>query len=260
MSKKIHRSPASPVWTSQNFLTSRRLIDRLIGKTSIGLEDRVLEIGPGKGHLTRTLLTVCGHLTAVEVDPRLMAGLRARFAGCSRLTLVQGDFLKTTLPRKGDYKVFSSIPFNRTTAIIRKLTETANPPVEAWLAVERGAALRYLGQPRESLSSLLLKPKFEARIVHRFRREDFHPAPSVDAVMLYLKRKAVPDVSPRHWKAYEGFLSRCFVKGELRSCLTKRQIVLALKPWTPEDSRSGTLKYVQWLCLFRCWMGFGSKR
>jgi hypothetical protein len=52
MSKKSH----PPVWVSQNFLTSAKIIRRLIRKTSIDSNDHVIEIGPGKGHITGALL------------------------------------------------------------------------------------------------------------------------------------------------------------------------------------------------------------
>lgn len=50
--------------------------------------------------------------------------------------------------------------------------------------LEKGAAKRFCGLPRENLNALLLKPFFEARIVYHFRREDFHPAPRVDTSCL----------------------------------------------------------------------------
>ena len=241
-------------WVSQNFLTSARLISRLLNKTSIGPGDRVIEIGPGKGHITRALLGRCAHLTAVEIDPALAAGLRQKLGNDPRLALAQTDFLSWRLPRFGNYKVFSNLPFNQTTAIVRKLTEAVNPPEEAWLVMERGAALRFLGMPRESLRSLLLKPRFEMKILHRLSRTDFHPAPSVDAVMLHLRRKSAPDVPPAQWRQYERFVSGCLAKGGPAKRLSKGRIAAALKQSGPADGRSGTTLYVQWLCLFRCWL------
>lgn len=240
------------LWASQNFLTSGRVIHQLLRKTSLKPGDKVIEIGPGKGHLTRALLDLCGRLTAVEIDPNLVMKLRARFGDDPRLHLVQADFLRWPLPEQGSYKVISNLPFNQTTAILRKLSETNNPPEEAWLIMERGAALRFLGRPRESLRSLMIKPLFDMSILHRLNREDFHPAPSVDVVMLHLKRKHPSDIPPGQWRQYERFVAGCLSSG-LDKRLTKRQMAAALKHCGPQDKRSGTLLYVQWLCLFRCW-------
>lgn len=120
MPKNTRYPKGTPLWASQNFLTSRAGIRRLIGLADIGSSDHVLEIGPGKGHITRELLPRCGRLTAVELDPRLWAGLRERFAGEDKLELIKEDFLKYPLP-KGPYKVFANLPFSGTSAILKKL-------------------------------------------------------------------------------------------------------------------------------------------
>lgn len=121
MPRNTRYPKGTPIWASQNFLTSRAGIRRLIGLADIGSSDHVLEIGPGKGHITRELLPRCGRLTAVELDPRLWAGLRERFEGEDKLELIKGDFLKYPLP-KGPYKVFANLPFSGTSAILKKLT------------------------------------------------------------------------------------------------------------------------------------------
>lgn len=246
-------------WVSQNYLTSSRTIQQLLKKTSLQPGDRVIEIGPGKGHLTQAVMKLCGRITAVEIDPVLVGKLRKKFGGDPRLHLVQADFLSWHLPRQGDYKVISNLPFNQTTAILRKLTEAKNPPQEAWLLMERGAALRFLGIPRESLRSLMLKPRFDMCIQHRLKHEDFHPAPSVDVVMVYLKRKEKADIPPDRWRDYEHFVADCLSSG-LERRLTRRQMKAALNHEGAQDKRSGIMLYVQWLCLFRYWIARCNKR
>lgn len=150
--------------------------------------DHVLEIGPGKGHITRELIGRCGRLTAVELDHSLWARLGERFAGDGRLTLIEGNFLKTPLP-KGPYKVFANIPFSETSNIIRRLTQCGNPPGAAWLIVEWGAAKRFAGN---SLAGWTLRPYFKVRAAARIGRGQFHPAPSVDAALLELRRREAP--------------------------------------------------------------------
>ena len=114
----------------------------------------------------------------------------------------------------------------------------------------------------ENLNALLLKPFFEARIVCHFRREDFHPAPRVDTVLLELKRKAVPDIQLSERRDFAAFLTHSFRYGLFGShaLLTKKQISTALRlSGLPPVERSGDILYVQWLCLFRCWRQFGKK-
>lgn len=251
MSRKQNRPEG--LWFSQNYLTSASTIERLLARTNLSAEDHVIEIGPGKGHITRALLARCGHVTAVELDPGHAARLRERFAQQERLQLVQGDFLAWPLPRRGRYKVFANIPFHLTTAIVRRLTQAPNPPEAIYLIVERGAALRFLGRPRESLQSLLLKPYFTGRIACPVGREAFHPMPRCDCALLALERKPQPDLPAGQRAAFERFVADGLRSGgaSVRRQMTHRQIQLALRQANAQPVARGEIDYIQWLCLFR---------
>lgn len=231
---------------SQNFLTSTRIIERLLALTDLTAADTVLEIGAGKGHITRALAEKCGRVLTYEIDPALASRLTGKLLANVRLYPV--DFLRAPLP-KGPYKVFANIPFSITTDILRKLTEGPNPPQAAWLIMEKGAAMRFCGTSRESTASLMLKPWWEVRIVHRLHREDFHPMPRVDCVLLELRRKPLPDIPTKEKHDWAVFIARGQQLG-LRSLLTPRQISQALRE--AGIPMSATMRYVQWLCLFRC--------
>ncbi len=237
---------------SQNFLTDRKLIK----KAGLNDQDTVLEIGAGKGHITKELSLSCRTVIAYEIDGKLYEKLKPQLD--PNVQLHHADFLKCALP-KFPYKVFANIPFSRTTAILNKLTQADNLPSGMWLVMEKGAAMRFLGMPRESLHSLQLKPFYECRILYRFRREDFHPAPHVDVVMLELRRKEKQDILPAQRRAFAAFLSRGLKDGFYgpHAPLTKKQIAAALRAaHLPPLETSGEVLYVQWLCLFRCWFGY----
>lgn len=252
---KITAGRVSSLRASQNFLTSSSLISRIIGISGVGPGDHVLEIGPGKGHITRQLIKRCDRVTAVELDERLYAALAARFSGEANLRLVCADFLEWGLPR-GPYKVLANIPFGRTTDIIRKLTCDRGPD-DMWLIVERGAALRFSGGGKgSSLAYLLLKPFYDVEIRYTFRPDDFHPAPSVTPVLLHIEKKSTPDVPASDRIAYEKFISACISGrgGGGGGYLSKRQISRALaQEGLPGFISSGETLYIQWLCLFRCY-------
>ena len=230
---KRNNSAGEALRHSQNFLTSARVMRRIVGLANLNETDHVVEIGPGKGHITGQLLTRCGRVTAMELDPKLCAYLHTKFSGEPKLRLVRGDFLNWPLPR-GAYKVFANIPFNRTTDIVRRLTQGLRTPIEMWLVMEKGAAKRFLGHPHETLASLGLKPWFEGEVVYHFRREDFHPMPAVDVVLLHMKRRPAADIAPAQRGAWMRFAA-------------------ARLPTTRD-----TL-YIQWLCLFRRWWERGGR-
>lgn len=176
---------------SQNFLTSRALVNRLVERSTVGPDDLVLEIGPGRGIITEALARSARRVVAVEKDPALAARLRRQFEASRTVSIVAADFLATTLPDR-PFKVFASLPFNATSEIVGRLLAAPDPPDDSFLVVQREAAERYAGGQHETLVSVLLKPWFEPSIVHWFRRDDFSPAPRVDVVMLRLRKRGPP--------------------------------------------------------------------
>lgn len=170
---------------SQNFLTRRRLVERIVGISTISKKDTVLEIGTGKGHITEVLSRRANYVYTVEIDEKLCRRAKERLQSRSNVRIICGDFMKYKLPQRGDYKVFANIPYYLTTDIVRKLTEDAHPPSEMWLVMEKGAAKRFLGTPVDTKLSLELKRKWKMEIVYYFLRDDFHPKPSVDSVLLH---------------------------------------------------------------------------
>lgn len=245
-----------PYSVSQNFLTSRKTINRLIVKTNLSGNDTVLEIGAGKGHITKALSDKCKTVISYEIDEKLFTKLKPQLN--KNVKLYCGDFLKCALP-KSPYKVFANIPFSRTTDIIHKLTSASNIPEGIWLIVEKGAAKRFCGTPNENLNSLLLKPFFDLKIVWHFDRNDFHPAPNTDVVMLEIKPKKSTDIPPCLKEDFRVFLTHGLKNGMYgsRALLTKRQVSTALKlAGLPMIGPTGDVAYVQWLCLFRCWIKF----
>jgi len=186
---KRHAVYTQDLKVSQNFLTQRRLLQRIVGCSSITKADTVIEIGTGKGHLTEALAEKCGLLYSVELDRKLYEYSREKLSDKKNIRLICGDFLKYPLPRQGKYKVFANIPYNITTQIVVKLTKAYNPPAEMWLVMEKGAAKRFMGSPYDNNMSAWLKLKWNMKIVYYFRQDDFHPKPKIDSVLLYFRRK-----------------------------------------------------------------------
>lgn len=164
--------------------------------------------------------------TVVEIDRRMYERAGARLSKYSNLQLICGDFLKYRLPVKGSYKIYANIPYFITTQIIGKLTSGTNMPTDIWLIMEKGAAKRFMGIPRETEKSLLLKVNWEMKIRYHFRR-------FIEHSMKY------------------GICGK-------NGLLTKRQVAVALKQaGLPHAHEDGLTLYVQWLCLFRCYQKFG---
>ncbi|MGH2562026.1 MAG: 23S ribosomal RNA methyltransferase Erm [Thermomicrobiales bacterium] len=241
---------------SQNFLHSRKLVDRLLAQSSISGEDLVVEIGPGTGIITERLAQRCHEVLAVEADPELARRLRRRFAGVPNVAVFATDFLAFPLPATA-YKVFASIPFNITAAIMTKLTGGAWTPDDAYLVVQCEAAAKILGGPGESMVGSLLKPWFEPALIHRFRPTDFIPPPGVDVVMLRLRKRGPPLVTREDARCYRDFVVAVFTAWQptvrqALSHLVGKQFELEVKRQSgfDLDQPPTALSFDEWLALF----------
>ncbi len=242
---------------SQNFITDKKLIHRIVSIGGIGKEDTIVEIGTGKGHLTEALCERGGFVYSVEIDPKLCDSAKKRLFRYANVKLICGDFLKYALPAKGAYKVFANMPYFITTKIIEKLANAKNPPTDMWLIMEKGAAKRFMGKPRETEKSLLLKVNWDMEILWHFQKEDFHPRPSVDSVLVHFAKKEVPDFLKSEYGAFQKFIAHSLQYGICgkKGLLTKRQVQTALKQaGLPHAHEDGVTLYIQWLCLFRYYL------
>ncbi len=196
---------------SQNFLNNKSLVRKLVNESNLKNEDLVYEIGPGKGIITQELAEICSKVVAIEFDKNLYENLINNFINKENVEIIFGDFLKKDLT-KGQYKVFSNIPFNITAEILSKITNLDNPSEDSFLIMQEEAAKKYAGFPyyNESLRSLMLKPYFEFKILYKFKNTDFSPIPKVNIVLLQIKKRDKFLIDKKENKKYADFISYTF--------------------------------------------------
>ena len=109
----------------QNFLIDPNIPEKLVRLSGIGKSSGVLEAGPGMGALTVYLCRASGHVTAVELDTRLMPILREVLKEHSNVTLVHGNILKVDIKKlveetmtESDRHVCANLPYSITTPVI----------------------------------------------------------------------------------------------------------------------------------------------
>lgn len=242
---------------SQNFLHNRKLVSRLVRESGLNAGDLVLEIGPGDGAITAELVRTCRHVLAVEADHHQIQRLRKRLGDAPNLTLFAADFLDFPLPET-PHKVFASIPYNITAAIVGKLTTGTAPPTEMYLVMQREAAERFLGHPKGTMMAAQLHPWFDTAIAHRFKRTDFHPRPAVDSVLLRIALRPSPAIDWSNRDRYLDLVASVFTAWKP----TVREALAALLPRLAMARMHRDLAHVmrprpsavsneEWIALFR---------
>lgn len=219
----------------QNFLSDQRVVDAIIDACETGPADRVLEIGPGTGVLTRMLAEKAGQVVAVELDERLMETLGHVQATYPSLRVVWADFLKSSwedlgLPEEGT-KVVGNIPYYITGPILSKLlhadiVETQGlggveaVPERIVLMVQKEVADRLMAKPgSKDYGSLSVFAQFAARIeeVLFVPRRSFRPAPKVDSMVIRLWPRREPPVKVAKPRAFFRVVKGAF--GQRRKTL-----------------------------------------
>lgn len=248
---------------SQNFLTDAEALNAIVAAAELAPGDRVVEVGPGLGVLTRRLLAAGARVLAVELDMRLADWLRGELAGVAAFELVVGDALELD-PRScfpGEpFKLVANIPYHITSPLLHAFLEGDRPPELAVVLVQLEVAERIAAEPGQmSYLSVFVQNVAAAEIVRRVPAAAFEPAPQVDSAVLRLRRRPVPEVpvGPRREPFYRlvqaGFRHR---RKQLHNALGRE---LPLEPEVLSSSLDGcgidperrpqTLSVGEWACL-----------
>lgn len=197
--------PRKRIALAQNFLKCPKLVRALVGESSINDQDIVYEIGPGTGVITAELARTARQVIAIEKDAALVAKLFKRFQHVHNVAIVEQDFLLHHVSDR-EYKIFANIPYNSTAAIVRKLLAAPNPPQAAYLIMQKEAAQKFAGAPRETQFSILNKPWFDLQISRTLPRTAFEPVPQVDSVLLWMSQRSTPLLASQEKVRYHRFV------------------------------------------------------
>lgn len=192
----------------QNWLKDRRILDDIAlfarENTSSNL---CLEIGPGLGTLTSSLLRQFQEVLAIEFDENLAKNLPKSFPG-KHLTVKNMDFLKFDLNSlDSSYVAAGNIPYYITSPIIEKLLTSNHLPEKIVLLIQKEVAERIAAEKgKNSLLSLFVQNRASVVLGPVVGREFFTPPPKVDSEIIILTPKSSPEVSEKALKlAQIGF-------------------------------------------------------
>lgn len=190
----------------QHFLTNPNIAAHIAEAAAVSSRDTVVEIGPGRGILTRALLPVARDVIAIEKDERLLFRLSFDFKkeiAEKKLILVGDDALNFNpqqyhLQPRG-YKLVANIPYYITGAIIRKFLGEPTYPNTMTLMVQKEVADRIVAKNnKESLLSIAIKVYGNPRYIHTVKAGSFSPPPSVDSAII-----SIQNISHEYFKTVD---------------------------------------------------------
>jgi 16S rRNA (adenine1518-N6/adenine1519-N6)-dimethyltransferase len=198
----------APKRWGQNFLVNQGAADTIVIAFQAKPADLVLEVGPGRGVLTRRLAGKVAKLLAVEIDPDLAAPLAAELGSTSSVEIVRADILDLDLrplllamgaqPARR-VRVIANLPYSIATAIVLRLIDERQLLADLLVLVQREVAERIASPPgRKSYGSLSVLCQAHARVetLLRLKPGSFRPIPKVESELIRLTLAPPDEAGP----------------------------------------------------------------
>ena len=194
----LHKYGISPRKSlGQNFVVEPNTIRQVIELSSIKPSDFIIEIGPGIGSLTLSLLEVAGHVTAVEIDSALVEILEDSLEPeDKKFRLIHADVMDLDLnelliARNETWKLVANLPYNISVPLICDFLERVPAITKMTVMVQREVAERLVAKPGEKafgLPSLKVQYFAEVKKITDVPSSVFLPKPKVESSLLQIKR------------------------------------------------------------------------
>lgn len=202
----------------QNFLLDQNITDKIARLAGPLDHCTVIEIGPGPGGLTRSLLKAgAKKVIAIELDPRCLGALsELEAASDGRLHVISQDALTVNCAElcEGPRKIVANLPYNVATPLLLNWLQDIHAYESLTLMFQREVSDRLMAVPRNSeYSRLSVMTQKCAYIGHLFDLppEAFFPAPKVTSSVVQLKPRAEV-LSPEYWSALEHVVKVAFAQ------------------------------------------------
>ena len=202
----------------QNFLHDPGVIRRIVQSVAPRPGEAVVEIGPGRGAITRPLLAACGRLDAVEIDRDLIALLRDPGAGLAGLTVHEGDVLRFDFralarERGQRLRVVGNLPYNISTPLIFHLLDQIDALADMHFMLQREVAARMAAAPGGGdygRLTVMLAAQVAVTPLFHIAPGCFAPAPQVESAFVRLVPHAAPPFALPDPVLYAKLVSAAF--------------------------------------------------
>ena len=171
----------------QHFLSDSNILDRIVGFSRVSHEDTVVEIGPGRGTLTKALSGKVQRVVAIEVDPDLISFLRGTVG--PKVEILERDALEVdfTTVCSTRYHIVANLPYNIATPLIERFVAARAYIDSVTVMLQREVADRILAAPGgRQYGALSVGTQYYAMIEGGFTVGPgaFTPPPKVHSRML----------------------------------------------------------------------------
>ncbi len=251
----------------QHSLADSRILSRIVAAAEVASGDVVLEVGAGRGALTRRLVSRAARVIALELDSALASALPERLGNPPNLTVVEAD--ARTAPMGSlvwpdvAYKVVGNLPYYAANPIVRRFLESRPQPRLLVVMVQEEVARTMVAGPGEmGLLSVATQYYAVAKLVCTVPPRAFRPPPKVTSALVRLEVRSRPAVDVDDEAAYFALVRAGFSapRKQLRNSLghglgVPATVVGRLLDDLDLDGsrRPATLSLEDWALIHRAW-------
>ena len=203
----------------QNFLQDSGVIYSIVALINPSTDMHVIEIGPGRGALTRPLLSNLDHLDLLEIDRDLVAYWNQE--NLTGLNVVEGDALKFDFLKwakncpanSGLCKVVGNLPYNISSPLLFHLVSAANVIDEQIFMLQAEVVERMVskaGGSEFSRLSVMLQARYDIELVLEVSPEAFDPQPKVNSAVVRMIPRQDFSLSDMQWLSLEKVVAAAF--------------------------------------------------
>ncbi|MFA6475572.1 MAG: 16S rRNA (adenine(1518)-N(6)/adenine(1519)-N(6))-dimethyltransferase RsmA [Patescibacteria group bacterium] len=245
----------------QHFLVDKKVLRTMVDIVAeYGSHETILEIGPGRGVLTKELVKMADRVIAIEIDQAFKPDLDSLQTKYKNLTVRYSDILKVDLMAlgltDGNYSLASNLPYEITGIVLRKFLTTQPYPKHMGLLIQYEVAERIVAKPGDlSILGLSVQALSQPRFITRVKPDSFRPRPQVDSAIISLeniRQHALPNESGFFRLIKAGFAQkRKLLRANLVNIkIPKEAIISAFQELSlTETARAQELSLEQWLVL-----------
>jgi 16S rRNA (adenine1518-N6/adenine1519-N6)-dimethyltransferase len=211
---------------SQNFLIDEGAIARIVEAIAPRAEDRMVEIGPGLGAITRPLARIVKPLHVVEIDRDLAARMRDAFSA-QAVIVHEGDALEFDFAALGPrLRVVGNLPYHISTPLLFRLADCAEALRDIHAMLQDEVVERMTAAPGSSAYgrlSVMLQYRFDMEKVLDIAPAAFEPPPKVDSAVVRMVPRGADARRARDERLLAGTVAAAFAQRRktLRNTLGK---------------------------------------
>lgn len=232
----------------QNFLINPEVCPAMAAALNADEKTGVIEIGAGVGVLTKELCRTAGRVITVELDSRLFPVLDETLAGCTNLTLIEGDIMKINISSLIEehfadmtrVKVCANLPYYITSPVLMLLLQSRLNIDEIVVMVQKEAAERFcapVGSRECGAITVTANYYAESEILFDVYKDSFMPSPKVDSAVMRITPRKRPEIAVKNEKHFISVIRAAFAQRRKTAlnCLSnglglpKAQVADALK-------------------------------